>query len=480
MYKNLNCRSLCKSKTLAVPKQTKTTKIRFNYTQPISACVTFSGNEYFIENVDSNNKLDGHWDASQKNDDLWNCPDPTCIRRGVQWFNRSLTQIAPARCNGYVYQIPDLTSNYAFGGVITGILHSSVKQKLSVNVYLSSELAQTPTNAYQYIMFVDVDENGQGKIEIPLSQVPTFIRGTGWDKTAEKSYMSVQITGTAGTNGVGDAVDLPADDPSLVIGLGEWSVYYSDDAFRQNNTGFITCTDTLEFNPTVDPTDPDCVEQLIDEDSLDASITITAKRVTGNFWDSSPMMRKLDDEVTSISEEYCAVVPSNGKLLLEQFYSDECGFIWAQADNCNADESQLTYNSLEYLPAGGTDIGTIESQPYMYRPTGNDFYVAKEDDGEYYAYFSDMYIGNTVTIGYPVRRDNIEAYEINNGAGEIPSVRVEWITRIVDGWSWKIVVNGFFNNIPLGWSGTENTAMEFTFTPIAKNGVIGHAYKIKA
>lgn len=479
-----NCRTSCDLQSVAIPTQNRNDKIWFNFTDPIDTCVKVKADSYIATTQDTNMKLDIHFERKRKNKDLLNCPDALCVDRGVVFFNASAvgqlsttttsttttttststttttTQqevrdvaVEDVVYNGAVYPIMALTPDYALGGVFTANGHFATAGDYTVIMRFSNEGTESPVNYDEYVQDVTV-KDGQVQVNLSavFSEIPHDMGGTGWNKSvANQSFVQILVL----------AMDADAD-IETEVGIGNMQVFDSIAEFSKNNVGWITCIDTFDFNPTIDATDPDCVEQTLDPTTLDASVTITAKKWSPNFLDASPLAERIDEETKAGAiATACGVIDENNVLLLPNFTDIECGFIGAQAEACNADEGYLKYS-------------TITSQAL---PTGDSFRIVQDEAGNYYAQFPEEYVGEEVTVIYPVLA-GVETYKLVVNGKRVRPVRIKVPIRMNGSYDWEYEINGFFNNIPLGMSTTETSAVEFTFTPVVKNGSIGKLRKI--
>ena len=247
------------------------------------------------------------------------------------------------------------------------------------------------------------------------------------------------------------------------VSLGNIQVFDTIAEFSKNDVGWMTCLDTFEFNPSMDATDPDCVKVALDPSSADTEITINAKKWSSNLLDASPLMELVDDDSRAIPVMTKGVVDANGLVALPGFSTDECGFIGAQSEDCNADEGRLKYMSLD-------TVKTLSEDQFQI--------VHDKEKNLFYARFNQDYIGSTVTVIYP-KDIEVEVYKISLNGGKVRPVRLMVPVDIEGGYDWYYSITGFFNNLPLGFSTTENSTAEFTFSPTPVNGYIGEVIKSK-
>lgn len=445
---SINCRTDYELQSVAMPTQGTTKKLFFNYTDEVDACIKLSVQDPVSQPTDSNYR------SKVKNTDFLNCPDALCIRKGVLEIPMVVpageTGIAPA--SFVKYRFPIDAEDFALGGVVTFNLHAKGLSTKGGEFEYKAEvhLGADETNYDSYVVsgITTADNNGQALVAVALSDVPQAIEGKGWSKTGE-AYISIAISEKSGTTGS--------------AGIGNIQVFDTIAEFAKNNVGWITCLDTFEFNPTMDATDPDCVKVALDPSSADTEVTITAKKWSSNLLDASPLLELTDADTRAVPAMTKAVVDKNGRVLLQDFSEMECGFIGAQSEDCNADEGRLKYMSLPTVANLSEDQFQI---------------VHDKAKNLYYARFHEDYIGSTVTVIYPKDID-VEVYKISINGGKVRPVRLMVPVDIEGGYDWYYSLTGFFNNLPLGFSTTENSSVEFTFSPTPVNGYIGEVIKNK-
>lgn len=445
---SINCRTDYELQSIAMPTQGTTKKLFFNYTDEIDSCVKIRPQDFTASAGTAPN-----YRSKVKNTDFLNCPDALCIRKGVAEFDLNKDTVPDTIDGSITYQVPIDAEDWALGGVLTFNLHAKAladlggTNKYNVSVTLS-EAGAGSVNFDQYEVkdVTTTEGNGQALVAISLSDVPAKIGGTGWTK---KGIANVLVVVQESTKKTG------------VVGIGNIQVFDTIAEFAKNDVGWMTCLDTFEFNPSMDATDPDCVKVALDPSSADTEITINAKKWSSNLLDASPLLELVDDEERAIPVMTKGVVSAEGLVALQGFSKSECGFIGAQSEDCNADEGRLKYMSLN------TIANLAEDQ----------FQIVKKGN-QYYAKFSLDYVGSTVTVIYP-KDIEVEVYKISLNGGKVRPVRLMVPVDVEGGYDWYYSITGFFNNLPLGFSMTENSTAEFTFTPTPVNGYIGEVIKSK-
>lgn len=441
---SINCRTDYELQSVAMPTQGTTKKLFFNYTDEVDSCVKIRPQDI------SASKGDVNYRSKVKNTDFLNCPDALCIRKGVMEFALSVPT-GDVDTASVSYKIPIDAEDYALGGVITMNLHAPAhatlggEYKYDVTVTLGNS---TNADVYKLTAITTSEGNGQALVAIALSDVPTKLIGTGWDK---KGIATMTVAVVESAKGTG------------VVSLGNIQVFDTIAEFSKNDVGWMTCLDTFEFNPSMDATDPDCVKVALDPSSADTEITINAKKWSSNLLDASPLMELVDDDSRAIPVMTKGVVDANGLVALPGFSTAECGFIGAQSEDCNADEGRLKYMSLD-------TVKTLSEDQFQI--------VHDKEKNLFYARFNEDYIGSTVTVIYP-KDIEVEVYKISLNGGKVRPVRLMVPVDIEGGYDWYYSITGFFNNLPLGFSTTENSTAEFTFTPTPVNGYIGEVIKSK-
>ena len=442
---SINCRTDYELQSVAMPTQGTTKKLFFNYTDEVDSCVKIRPQDV------SASKGDVNYRSKVKNTDFLNCPDALCIRKGVMEFAQSVPTEDGADTASVSYKIPIDAQDYALGGVITFNLHAKAQAtlggeyKYDVTVHLGDS---TNADVYTLTGVTTSEGNGQTLVAVALSDVPTKLVGTGWNKTGITT-MTISVVESAKGTGT--------------VSIGNIQVFDTIAEFAKNDVGWMTCLDTFEFNPSMDATDPDCVKVALDPSSADTEITINAKKWSSNLLDASPLMELVDDDSRAIPVMTKGVVDAKGLVSLPGFSTAECGFIGAQSEDCNADEGRLKYMSLD-------TVKTLSEDQFQI--------VHDKEKNLYYARFNEDYIGSTVTVIYP-KDIEVEVYKISLNGGKVRPVRLMVPVDIEGGYDWYYSITGFFNNLPLGFSTTENSTAEFTFTPTPVNGYIGEVIKSK-
>ncbi|BBI90322.1 virion structural protein [Lactococcus phage phiQ1] len=441
---SINCRTDYELQSVAMPTQGTTKKLFFNYTDEVDSCVKIRPQDI------SASKGAVNYRSKVKNTDFLNCPDALCIRKGVMEFALSVPA-GDVDTASVSYKIPINAEDYALGGVITMNLHAPYhaalggEYKYDVTVTLGDS---TNADIYKLTAITTSEGNGQALVAIALSDVPTKLIGTGWNK---KGIVTMTVAVVESAKGTG------------VVSLGNIQVFDTIAEFSKNDVGWMTCLDTFEFNPSMDATDPDCVKVALDPSSADTEITINAKKWSSNLLDASPLMELVDDDSRAIPVMTKGVVDANGLVALPGFSTAECGFIGAQSEDCNADEGRLKYMSLN-------TVKTLSEDQFQI--------VHDKVKNLFYARFHVDYIGSTVTVIYP-KDIEVEVYKISLNGGKVRPVRLMVPVDIEGGYDWYYSITGFFNNLPLGFSTTENSTAEFTFSPTPVNGYIGEVIKSK-
>lgn len=452
-----NCRVDYDLPTIALPVQSSTEKIYFNFTDEIVACINIKPQNYVTATGTSTYR------PKVRNLDMLNCPDALCVHKGVLEFPN-----VGATGASVTYQFPVRAEEFALGGVYTMVMHTPIKNQgnaVDVKITFGSDADFKNADVYEKREVIQSNVLGgtsvvtstdiQTQIFVSSSDVPSEMIGTGWNKTG-LAFVKVEMT----------PVQPTGEDPVPVvfdfISIGKIDVFDSITEFTKNDLGWLTCLDTLDFNPTIDATDPDCVRVSLDPTSADTAMTLNVKRWSANFLDASPLAELSDEEVVGLPTQIRGIVESDGTLYLPNFTTIECGFIGASSEDCNAQEGRMTYVSIPTV----TNLSESQFQ-IVYDATTR----------RYFARFSEDYVGSEVTVIYPVEQP-AKVYKISINGGKVKPVRILIHADVEGGYDYYYSINGFFNNIPLGLSTTENQTVEITFTPTPVNGYIGEIIEV--
>lgn len=441
----VNCIKDCDLQTIGMPAQAEMTKIFINSTQELQSCVKIKGNEYITTEQDGITPLDLMWYQHAKNTDLLNCPDALCVTNGRQELNATNKEsqgedYGTIPINGLGYVIEQDPAMFA-EGVVTANITFEQNGTFGVDTYLYANGDRA--NADNYVKYFTVTNAPEERsLMIDLTTVPTNIDGTGWDKTGIPTNLLIRFVDMENPTGTVSKIQ--------VANIQLWKTPL---VFAQNDTAVITCIDGIDFDPSVDPTDPTCLGSKLDPSSTTLDLTIHARQYTSNFLKLTAWL-KMSDEVTTESEIVCVgeTLTDSTNVLLPNFNFEECGYIMAQSEACTAEEGQLAYSTIEDGVA----------------PVGNTFKIITIN-GNKYAQFPETYLGAKVTITYPKTVQAIVYDGTDDFTGAKPA-RLTWPINYAGGRKRRVEVYAYLNFTPLSFSTTEDQTSDITVAPTKMHG----------
>jgi len=419
------CSTQADVKLLAVNAQSRSTRIRVQHAKPIFACYNIRADKFY--SIDSQYTFN----ALQRIHDLLNCRDGFCIPRGVLNITASGGEV--------VYKVTIPVKDFGAGVITFNTFVTNLNTGVPVNLNVRISNDETFENYTEYSAYSGNPGTNEFSAQADLSK-PIEVEGNGWEKTPNAPTYIMIVNNTPASAGVG---------------IGNIQLFGSRDVFEQNVTGIISCPSEVEFNTNFDLTDDACLGQRPDPTSTEVSGSITATYIDPVLFETYATLDKSEDteyfDFVDISETV-----QDGKIELPDFSTEACGGIAAYLDDCNADEGRLTYSSLRNAQSGYT-------------------FTVTEDltTGVHYANFDSSLEGEQITVTYP---KVIEA-DVFDIVGDVEDKNYAIITIPVDytnGYRRLIEIYGYFTEIPFGYSTSELTEFELSFTAIKRNGKYGH------
>lgn len=413
--------------------QAKNNKAWVSVTDPIEACIRVRTNTY--SGLTGGTAM---WSQFDRPDDQMNCPEPLCNTSGTLF----LSQTAPAQPVTVTYELQDATEDY-----INGVesLYLIMNEAGVVNV----EVSITDKSGTESVKFKDhFNPQTQALPATFLLQHAVDEALTMMPSTDDGMVITISIQGV-------EPHDTEAGKVAPTVGISSFSMVQDKADFEQNETISFTCMDELDFPSEVDLTDPTCLGQAPDPDSISTEMTITAQQVSGNFMKLNPLLHLSDEteafDIGSVNKSI-ANFTVNGKgvfgVKLPNFSDIECSFMSAYLPACDANAGRLSYN-------------TVAND---YEPDLTNFKVITDTDGTRYAIFAHDYKDQSVTVTYPV----VKSAKIYDATAEFTvGRRIRFVApfEYKNGYKGYIISdNAFVTSFPFGWSSTEDTPLEFTIT----------------
>lgn len=267
-----------------------------------------------------------------------------------------------------IYKLPFDATKFS-SGVLTFYVKDATQTTLTVKI--SSDNNFTDADIYT----VNIANIKEGKdrfkpIVVDLSKLPASQEGSGWTANTIAAFVSISA------------------DPTMVIST--IAVFDSLDVFQTSSVVKIGCLTELGGDFELEAAEATCLQGGYDKTSEpEIERTITANKVTPNYWVLNPLAKKGNATMASlpINEEFEVVANGEyGTVTLPNINQNECGFIAAQiSDSCNVSDSQL---DRLVIP---TEVDVNERQ----------YFVLNNDDGTATVYFNKALVGLKVMVAYP-------------------------------------------------------------------------------
>lgn len=435
----INCRKTCDIPVMGMAKQANN-QLFINVTDPIVGCMNINAKNYASITSTVGGTPSASYKVHDRPEDQLNCPEPLCITTGTLYVNFSTTGTDPdieVGATSVTFFRDEAALDYV-NGAVTGYVVLTGAGSYEVKTTVGDRCGGTP------VEFTDTFVGGEDDI-----YPKTFLVQHSFEESAtvlEPSDCGMQVVVTV----------TPADVDSAAneVGISSFSVLEDAADFQQNDTIMFKCIDELDLPIEVDLTDPTCLGQAADPDSVNLELSVTAQQVTGNYMRLNPMLHETDETTAFMVEcktKTIGTVTVNGQqfqgVLLDHYYPEECGFLSAYLPACDANDGKLTYNSI---------ANAFEPDLITYKVLQD---VAS---GEYFMVFNEDYAGKPVTITYPVEKA-AKVYEGNTNFIEGRRIKVIIPFEYKNGWrGYYMSEDAFVTSFPFGWSRTEDTPMEFT------------------
>lgn len=286
-------------------------------------------------------------------------------------------------------------------GVITFYVKASAADTITIEI--SDD--DTFTNADEYTVAVPATmmDDGFYPVVVDLSQPGTDV-GNGWTPSDKGAY--IRLSG------------------SVVTGFSSIGIFDSIEDFALNDVVKLGCLSNIGGTYDISALERACADAMYDPSGVTSfSQTITARRVSGNYWKLNALNGKgeategfemITKDFTIASKEVSG--KTYGSVSLSDYFEDECGAIAIQmANDCSVIDSALKQISMPVA------VALEEDQ----------FQVIKEGEGTVIL-FNEALIGEKAAISYP-KTVNVEEYVGNPDNLNTVKVRMSYPVIIEDG-----------------------------------------------
>lgn len=412
----------------------KETTIDFNVLTDIENCAHINTNRQYA--VSANTVAS--WNAYAIPKDVFNCDGVGCRNTGTLTLTRSTGTAALSASYQLTY---DATEFY--GGVATYYVHLPEPGSYSIATTISDIRSQF-TAADTYTKTIVAEAAGDFPIVVDLSKAPSTVVGGGW------------IASTAGIN-----IRIAITPPTDVESVGISSIYFYDDItdFEVNDVVKLGCVEEIAGDLTIDPVDASCWGSGYDSQSISVERTITARKVTPNWWKLNPLMTRGEAiegwDIVEDERPVCSVTidgTTYGYIQVPDLQTDECGFLTvAVSDQCNVTDSALNRVSSPTL------IDLSGDQYIVYDGTTTEALDAGT------ILFNERLIGLNVVVSYP-KKVFVEEYIGVEQTLYERRVRMSFSITQTDGVKIRYIYNNVLITVFPWTYNTEETSLDFTIS----------------
>ena len=416
---------------IATEKLNKRVEVDFSILGGLDDCKRINTKDY-IKVLDSSNQevtTTLAYNKYNKPANLIECGNPdACLNTG--------SLAVGATTNYIVYRLPYDATKFANGIIIfyvTGFTGSK-------NVIVKVSDAATFTDMDSYTVAVTGKSGEWTPVVVDLSATPTATSGTGWTPMTTGAYIAINV----------------ADAGASISSI---AVFDSIEDFENNDVVKMGCITALDGDDEIDAAEATCVYPQVQHDtsSLSFERTITGNAITENYQKLNPLIGKgtAVKAYTIWSQTFTPIADTGyASVTLPDAYTDECGFITAQAD-CNL----LVRYDIPALVAVDEDH----------------FIVMPNSDGTITLYFNSNLAGKEVIISYP-RQANVT--ELIADENNIDKVRVRMFVpyTLTNGKKRAKVYNNVLVTSFTDSVGEDET--EFSITVSIQKDASGHYYHV--
>lgn len=280
----------------------------------------------------------------------------------------------------------------------SGVITFYVKGTGTVTVEVSDD--ETFTNADKYTVTVaSVLDDGFSPVVVDLSQAPTEV-GDGWTPSTNGAY--IRLSGSA------------------KMGFSSVGIFDSIADFALNDVVKLGCLSNIGGTYDISALERACAEAMYDPSGVSSfSQTITARRVSGNYWKLNALNSKGEaaEGFEMVTKEFTIASGGDyGVVTLNDFFEDECGGVAIQMSrDCSVVDSALKQISIP------VPVALDEDQ----------FQIIHLAEGVE-IHFNASLVGEKASISYP-KTVNVEEYVGNTDNLNTVKVRMSYPVIIEDG-----------------------------------------------
>lgn len=271
-----------------------------------------------------------YFNAANVPEDAFGCSKNKCFNTGTLQGTASATTVI------FPELVKNLDATLYAAGILTGYaLLPEAAAALNISVEIADYYDATFANTDTYTVAIK-PELGAGlyPFVIDLGTAPTSSKGNGWTPSTLGVRLKVQIATVA------------EDD---IVGISSFAFFESLEDLQIDKTVIVSCIDSFGDSQSFDVIEGACSTSEFDPNSGTMTGTITANKVSGNFWLLNPTAYKSDIETIGIPAIVTRTVVAEtingteyGVIQLSDMVENECGFIYIQTPGCANNASELT------------------------------------------------------------------------------------------------------------------------------------------
>lgn len=270
-----------------------------------------------------------YFNAANVPDDAFGCSKNKCYNTGT------LQGVATATSVTFPELVKNLDATIYAAGIITGYaLLPASDNALNVSVEIADYYDADFDNTDTYTVSIK-PELGAGlyPFVIDLGTTPTTTAGDGWTPSTLGIRFRVKI-GTVVANDM--------------LGISSFAFFESIEDLQIDKTVIVSCIDSIGDSQSFDVIEGACSQSEYDPNSGTMTGTITANKVSGNFWLLNPTAYVDDAETIGIPAIVSKTVAAEtingveyGVIQLSDMVENECGFIYIQTPGCTNNSEEL-------------------------------------------------------------------------------------------------------------------------------------------
>lgn len=441
----MKCKNEKFMSTVGLSKLSKSTEIDFDVQRNLPDCQKIVANKIL-----STEATGARFDRFKIPSNQFECMRNDCVNTGTYYNGGAETK--------YKFKLDAI--EFA-GGVFTFYALPPASNSATAVVQLSDTSSFTNADKYTVnLADIATASDGFAPIVIDLTQTPTDV-GTGWSKTGDAIYVSIELTGAT------------TDEE---VGLSTISFFESMDDFAVSTHVIARCLSSVDGSWDLDTVEQTCFRgggfDTSDLQGFDK--TVSFKGITPNYWRMSPLYNK-GKAVTGFDKETVEAVVKElsgtdyGQVVLDDLYQEECRFISIQVLYDCRDAQNITDSLLERLSIP-TKVDMDEAH----------YQLIDNGDGTTTILFNKSHIGRSVLISYPkaVAVDN--SFILSDESVNDIRTSMTYTKCYTDGTKWRFVYNNVYvTSFPDALPEDDDAEGEFTISiQRDADGKFGYAYRV--